>query len=103
MVALFQQSGYGADGSSISEEALESYLREHPDLVRTWVEYSEDQRCSPAWYLVAPGAGLDGQTGWRVGYYAIHHRLPERVFPDEFAACAFFIMREVEVLSKLAG
>jgi len=37
---------------------------------------------------------------WRVGYYASEGRLPERLFPDEYAACAFFITRYLEELSK---
>jgi len=100
MVALFQQSGYSVIRPAISESDIERYLRSHPEVVSSWVAYSEDQRCSPSWYLAAPGVGLDTKQGWRVGYYASEGRLPERLFPDEYAACAFFITRYLEELSK---
>jgi len=52
------------------------------------------------WYLAQPETGLDGTQGWRVGYYADDdRRLPEKPFPDEFAACTFYIARVVETLS----
>jgi hypothetical protein len=103
MVALLTESGYDPARSGISETTIEEHLRQHPELVPIWVHYSEDQRCSPAWYLVGPGAGLDGQQSWCVGFYAPQGRLPERAFPNEFAASAFFIMRQVEELARLAG
>ena len=100
MIGLLKESGYRATNSVISEQEIEECLGEHPDLVRVWTGYSEDQRCSPAWYLAQPGTGLDGTQGWRVGYYAHDdRRLPEKPFPDEFAACAFYIARVVETLS----
>jgi hypothetical protein len=82
-----------------SEEDIEAHLRQRPHLVESWVGHSEDQRCSPSWYLARPGLGLDATDGWRVGYYAPRNRIPERVFPDEFSACAFFIARYVEQLA----
>jgi hypothetical protein len=103
MVALLRESGYDAVNSGISERDVEAHLRRNPDLVQTWVAFSEDQRCSPAWYLAKPGAGLDGKDGWRVGYHTSGQWSPERLFPDEYEACAFFIMRIVQQLSTLAG
>ena len=100
MPALLRESGYVSAASKISEQDIETHLRNNPDLVAAWIGYSEDQRCSPAWYLAQPGAGLDGREGWRVGYYTSRDRPrpPERVFADEFSACAFFVMRQVESL-----
>lgn len=86
--------------SEISEHDIEAYLREHPDLVASWANHSEDRRSSPSWYLARPGLGLDGKEGWRVGFYAPGNRTPERVFPDEFSACAFFIARYIEQLTR---
>src|SRR6476646_4027468 len=99
MVVLVAECGYDPVCSSISETTVETHLRQHPELVPIWVQYSADQRCSSGWYLVGPGDGLDGKEGWRVGYYKSHERPSERVFSDQFAASAFFIMRELEVLS----
>jgi hypothetical protein len=93
-VQLFHESGCATGSTCVSQSDIEAYLRSHPDLVRAWVAYSEDKRSSPDWYLAQPGAGLDGKDGWRVGYYPSEQ--PERVFADEYTACGFFIMREVE-------
>jgi len=96
MVALLREIG----ASSVSEDDVAAYLRAHPGLVQLWANYSEDQRCTPAWYLARPGRGLDGTEGWRVGFYTSSNRSPERVFPDEFSACAFFIARYLEQLAR---
>jgi hypothetical protein len=100
MIALLQEVSDLAAGSEIPIADIEAYLRAHPELVESWLGYSQDQRCSPSWYLAEPGAGLDGKDGWRVGYFSLKKRETERVFSDEFAACAFFIARQVEQLSR---
>jgi hypothetical protein len=96
MTALLREIG----PSSISEHDIEAYLRAHPDLVQVWTNYSEDQRGWPSWYLARPGQGLDGTEGWRVGFYALKNRLPEREFSDEFSASAFFITQYLELLAR---
>jgi hypothetical protein len=95
MVALLREIG----ASNVSEDDVSAHLRAHPGLVQVWANYSEDQRGAPSWYLARPGRGLDGAEGWRVGFYALSNRVPERVFPDEFSACAFFIARHIEQLA----
>ena len=102
MIGLLRETGYNGPQSGVSEQDIEKHLRQHPDLVRVWTNYSEDQRCSPAWYLAQPGTSSDSAEGWRVGYYAHDSRLPETLFPDEFVACAFYIAREVETLFRLS-
>jgi len=98
MSALLRESGYTKTDSQVSEQDIEACLRDDPSLVGAWLAYSEDQRCSPAWYLARPGAGLDGREGWRVGDSDSGRRLPERAFPNEFAACAFFVSRFIDGL-----
>ncbi len=99
MFRLLKESGYDAAELPLSEEAIERHLREHPDLVSVWTAHSEEQRCSPGWYLAQPGTGLDGAEGWRVGYYTVGRRPPERLFANEFSACAFYIARFLESLA----
>lgn len=97
MVDLFRASGYLRDGAEIMESMIERYLREKPALVEAWVSYSEDQRCRPAWYVVRPGDSLDGHPGWAAGYVPrTGNHLPEQAFADEYAACAWFVKRELE-------
>jgi hypothetical protein len=99
MVALLTVSRYTRN-SEITEEHIEAHLRQHPHLVTAWVDYSDEQRSLPAWYLMRPGAE---SSEWRVDYLAARELPQEHPFADEFAACAFFIMRKVEELSKLTG
>jgi len=101
MSELAREVGSLTDGASIPQDEVEAYLRRHPELVVSWLIYSQDKRCSPTSYLAEPGAGLDGPEGWRVGYYRAKNRPTERVFTDEFAACAFFIARELDQLGNL--
>ena len=100
MVALLQVSQYHRE-SRITEAHIEAHLRKHPDFVNPWVEYSEAQRTLPGWYLMRPRAGSTEE--WRVDYLTKREPPLEHTFADEFEACAFFIMRKVEELSRLAG
>ena len=69
---------------SISAEAIEAHLRLHPDLVDEWIQYSADQRGSPAWYLRPRDRG----DAYEVG---MPGRGPVYEFGDRFSATAFFI------------
>jgi hypothetical protein len=101
LVALLRESGYLWRRATISEVALEEHLRAHSDLVDEWLRFSEDQRCSPAWYLVGPGRGAELRDGWRVGVFTGSKPRPaERVFQDGFTACAFFVKRQAEDLRR---
>ena len=100
MVALLKVSQYHRE-SRISEVHIEAYLRRHAELVHPWVEYSENQMKLPGWYLMRPRAGSSEE--WRVDFLTKREPPLEHPFADEFEACAFFIMRKVEDLSKLTG
>src|SRR5688572_28923518 len=54
MVGLIEENGYSALADDITELVLEEHLRQHPELVAVWVQYSEDQRCSPAYGISGP-------------------------------------------------
>lgn len=98
MAALFAVSRYRTD-SRVTEADLEAHLKKHPALVDAWVEYSDEQGALPAWYLMRPREG--STEDWHVDYLAPREKPRENVFPNKFAACAFFIMRKVDELLKL--
>ena len=101
MIGLMRQSGYGA--APVTTEDIDSYLRAHPDLVESWVAYSDDQRCTPAFYL-AYREGSDPPGEWRVGYrYSSQEAATEERFPDRVSACAHFVKMEAEQLLMLGG
>src|SRR5262245_23716112 len=95
MVNLIRDSGYIEVADQVFESEIEEYLREHSDLVDVWRQYSEDQRCSPAWYLSSPKfAARATDSRWRAGYYStLPAERTESVFPDGYAACAYFVKR----------
>jgi hypothetical protein len=100
MAQLVRDAGYDLSNPNVSNGDITSHLRKNPDLVRIWVQYSEDQRSSPAWYLSGPGEGRERLQTWSVGYYCGDGGAPEVQFEDEFEACAFFIMRNLEQLAE---
>ncbi len=93
MSQLLEASGYTTRPDDITEARLANYLREHPELVDSWINESEDNRGSPAWYLQErPDAHRRG-TAWVVGRYP-DDALKE--FTDRFEACAYYIKRFIE-------
>ena len=83
------------------EDEIAELLKRHPELVQAWVGYSEDQRVSSGWYLAPPREGLDDCAPWSVGHVESSGARVETAFPDQFAACAYFIVRKVEGMAML--
>ena len=93
VVSLLKESGYVERFNQIIEKDLAGHFQEHPDLVQVWLHYSEDQRCSPAWYFLPPGDSFSGLKGWAVGYYP---ECRHREFQDGAEACAHYVKRWAE-------
>ena len=101
--SLLRASGYQDDPASISEALIEAYLRAHPDLVKAWLQLSEDNRSSPAWYLIAPKTESPEASGWMVGFVpGPTPPVPVQVFATGYAACAHFIKMRAEQLRNLS-
>src|SRR5262245_21870379 len=100
VIRLLRASGYARE---VTEQDIEEYLRAHPSLFDAWYAYS-DQRSSAAFYLAAPGEGVDRKNGLRVGYmYSSGELAPEETFADKFAACARFVKMHAEQLRLHGG
>ena len=108
LVAILEKSGYLRHRDEITEDVLERYLREHPDLVDSWLLHSMDSR-GGSWYFKAASGYPSGEEVkplledpdhvWVVG------REPggrTKEFTDGFRACAFFIKRKAERLRVLS-
>lgn len=97
MADLIWEIEYPRFATEITEDVLEEHVRAHPDLLGVWVQYSEDQRCSPAWMLGGRDSVGDPTREWHVSYW---HEDPakrsDRVFDDQFGACAYFIKRQAD-------
>src|SRR3954463_3391578 len=97
MVDLVRFSGYLTETGAVTEEELGHLFQESPDLIRSWVIYSSDQRTTDGYYLLPPGNGSNGGRDWLVGHY------PEGVdehFADGTRACAKFVKLEAEEIRR---
>ena len=79
----------GIDVRSLSADSVIAVLRSTPDLVREWLQWSEDKRSSPGYYFLAE------RKCYVVGYYPGHERVE---FDDPIVACADFLIKEVNTI-----
>ena len=93
MIALLKESGYLENFNEVTEARILEYLQQHPDLVGTWVLYSENKRTDGGWYILTPRDSQIPPNVWAVGFYPAEET---REFPDGASACAFFVKQEVE-------
>lgn len=93
MVTLLKESGYLRIAESVTEQLLEAYFEQHPDLINAWLRNSEDTRSSLNWYFSKPD---DQNEQWVVGFFpdGTTHR-----FPHAAQACAFYVKRYLETLT----
>ena len=77
------------DTQSLDAAAIAKVLIAHPDLIDDWFRWSEDQRSSPAYYLV------EERGTFVVGRFPGQERM---VFSDRIAACADFVLKYVRQL-----
>ena len=71
---------------TLSVEPIEEFLRENPELITNWLQWSEDKRSSPGYYF------REVKGVYVVGHYPEGVRLD---FDDPISACADFIVKEV--------
>lgn len=85
---LVQESGILDLPTQMARQSIQAYLRDHPDLVAVWLDWSADKRCSPSWCFLKEGAL------YSVSYFPDGERL---LFDDGIEACAEFILRDVGI------
>ena len=89
---LLARSGYADRWRSITVGLLADTLRQHPDWVDAWIQWSEDTRASSGWYVSGRG-----DAAFDVGYYPT---VPPVRYGDRIEACAVFVRCE---LASIAG
>ncbi len=90
-VHLVKSSGYPAIRSQVTVERLAACLAEHPEWVDQWLDWSADNRSSPAWYVIEADQGE-----FHVGFYDGQRSEPPTVIADRLAAVTEFIHRYLE-------
>ena len=89
---LYNETGYAAEHSVISQADIEAAIRRDPSLVEDWLAFTEDKRWTPAW-----GLAKHSETVWFVFHVAKGGGQGyEIVFESSVAACALMIRMEME-------
>jgi len=89
---LIEESGVIGAQSLLSHGAVFECLERRPDLVKDWLQWSDDKRVSEGWYF---------QLGPPI-VVAYYPRGPRMEFETQADACAEFIVREIQELIRHA-
>jgi hypothetical protein len=96
-VQLIEASGYAEHRARIDEHAIAGVLSRSSELLEAWQAYSEDQRCSPSWYLRSARDAGASEPGRAVGWMPREGpKPPEELFATWVAATAVFVKRMLE-------
>ena len=98
MQDLLLLSGYMDAPDKITTQDLEPHLRQFPEIVVSWQQFSWDIRWTPCWYLDSSDNSSNYNSGdWYVGYMTREVIDKEKYnFTNAFEACAFFIKQTLE-------
>lgn len=94
-VDLVRASRYKLLQPGLSVDEVEACLRSMPELADAWLLYSDDQRCSPAWFV----AERSGEK-YEVGRHPDGH---SQWFTDRLRAVAEYAVRELRAIGDVAG
>ena len=93
--ALLKASGYLERRDLLTRESVAGYLREHPDMIAIWQQYSEDQRTSHGWYFTTDESDVE------VGHFhARHGRTRVQRYASREEACTEFILKEAAEIAR---
>ena len=99
MVSLLQGTGYLGAREQITRDALTEYFATDGDALNGWVRLSQDNRGTPAWYLLEPQPSKKDDA-WLVG----HHPSGDRFrFASGAEACADFCVRWLNAAADRLG
>ncbi|MEP6850559.1 MAG: hypothetical protein ABI999_17000 [Acidobacteriota bacterium] len=93
---LVLESGYLESPDVVTVEVLTTTLKEIPEAVEAWLDWSDNKRTNAGWYF-----NRGGPRGYVLGYYPPSKNLPLTKYPDAYDGCANFIKREVEDIRRL--
>lgn len=94
VVDLLAEAGGRAAIENISETEIANALSIRAEDVDCWIQFSEDNRSSPAWFMRQE---KDGKT-WEVGYYPDGDSI---YFDNPIDACANYIRHYLEQLCEI--
>ncbi len=87
---LLRASGYLKHPHLLTRDSIGRYLREHPERIATWQQYSEDKRASRGWYFTRDASDVEvGYFQARRGFRDVHQ------YASCEEACTEFILKEM--------
>ena len=89
-VDLLIESGYLEAYLEVTALRLIESLEADPTSTDDWFQWSEDQRCHPAWTLVTQ------EDGVKLAYDNLGSELSSQLFGCRYEACAEFILKNAE-------
>ncbi len=92
---LLKESGYLENREKVTVDKIEEALRLRSNLINDWIQFSDDNRSTPAWVL---GKGDSGK--YSVTHYPEGKEFQDLVTLDGFKACAYFIICKIISSSK---
>lgn len=90
---LLKNYSYFENYSKISIDDLKNELKKKPELINSWLNYSENKRCKGGWFFVKKN-----ENTYVLGNLEENFR---DVFPDAVDACAIFVKHEIEFIRGL--
>lgn len=94
MVDLFSEIGGCSAIEELTEPDLSKVIREIPGIIDSWLQMSEDNRSTPAWYF----RKSNKSNKWEVGYYPNGKII---YFDDPIDACSKYILNYLEQIGSV--
>jgi hypothetical protein len=93
-------TGYFDLHEKISTDIIREYLEKNPEWFKRWIQYSEDQRCTPSWYFMKTDEG-----NYMIGYVPRESTINthEKEYDNPFEACADYIKKIVEQIREIGN
>ncbi|MBF0386172.1 MAG: hypothetical protein HQL27_09950 [Candidatus Omnitrophica bacterium] len=93
---LFRETRYKEYGVKITIENIENTLKKNPDYIDDWLLYSQNKRCTPAWYFVKQPTNV-----FVIGYLdSDGKKVSEKIMNNSITACAYMIRMEMDELNQ---
>jgi len=93
-ITLLKESGYYDFYEQITVDEIVEILKEKPHIIPEWLQWSEDQRCTPTTYFTK------GEEWCFIGHIPYDKDFKEINTKDVFFACASFVKLQVEQTRK---
>lgn len=88
---LVEESGYPANRTLVTYEALRHEFAENPERIQSWLDYSDNSRASDSPWFKAPNDEMTKSANWIVGPTALAPRDQWQQFDSGADACAAYL------------